>query len=54
MPAVAPMRNTVAVRLLSNLRRGKQESRLDKSLQDLAHRFGKSGRQQPSVTPVVS
>lgn len=34
------------VSLLSNLLRGKQESRLDKSLQDLARRFGKS--QQPA------
>ena len=41
------------VSLLSNLLRGKQESRLDKSLQDLARRFGKSRRPAGGYNVIV-
>jgi hypothetical protein len=36
--------------LLRNLLQHRQESRLDKSLQDLAHRMGNRRRSGPAVT----
>ena len=42
------------VRLLQNLLQHRQESRLDKSLQDLAHRMSNRRRSGPAVTGAAS
>jgi radical SAM superfamily enzyme YgiQ (UPF0313 family) len=49
--AVRPWR---IVRVLQNLLQHRQESRLDKSLQDLARRLGNRGRARPESLPTIS